>query len=649
MRDLLLRAQRRRSLFLAATAIPVSVATAAALAPVASAQSSDLLPGSSGSSGFSDFIRPGQENIDRSAPRMEFPDIQGLPEGVSVDRVEWITNRRIAIFINSKAMPGKPIQVQMLLARDWHAHPDRTFPEVWALDGLRARDDNNGWTIETNIEAQYADRNVNVILPVGGESSFYSDWQQPDNGKHYMWETFLTGELIPVLQNGFRSNGQRAVTGISMGGTAAVNLAERNPSLFKFVGSFSGYLDMTSPGMPAAVRVAQMDAGGYNTNAMWGPEGSQDWIDHDPKLGIGALKDMVVYVSAGSGKDDHGNPESVLAGPSNVAGVGLEVISRLTSQTFVNRARTENVEVIEKFRPSGVHSWEYWQFEMTQAWPYIANALGLPPEDRAGDCQPVGAIAQVAEQTKALGTCVNNEYDSGEGGKAQDFRGGTAYWSPQTGAHGLYGMINARYAEMGGPSSWLGFPKSTELGAPDGRGRMVHFEHGSIYWTPQTGAHAIPGDMMAAWGSINWERGDLGYPTGPAVDAKAGVIQPFEGGYLVRAKPSEVYWLRGEIARKYGELGHVGHALGFPRSNENLIKGGAFQEFENGNIYWSPKTGAHVIRYGGIFDAWGEDGYEQGKFGYPTADHTDVPAGGEVVEFQHGKISQSNGVVHKEV
>ncbi len=34
---------------------------------------------------------------------------------------------------------------------------------------------------------------------------------------------------------------------------------------------------------------------------------SQDWIDHDPKLGIEALKDMKVYVSSGSGKDDYGN------------------------------------------------------------------------------------------------------------------------------------------------------------------------------------------------------------------------------------------------------------------------------------------------------------------------------------------------------
>ncbi|WP_448854328.1 alpha/beta hydrolase-fold protein [Corynebacterium frankenforstense] len=641
MRDMLHRASRRRSLFLAATAIPVSLATAAALAPAAGAQSA--LPGSSGSS-LTDSIAPSGGEPERSPVRTEYPQIDGLPEGVSIDHVDWLTNRRIAIYIKSAAMPDKPIQVQMLLARDWHTNPEATFPEVWALDGLRAREDHSGWTIDTNIEQFYADKNVNVILPVGGESSFYSDWLEPDNGKHYMWETFLMDELIPVLRNGYRSNGERAVVGISMGGTAAVNLAERNPEMFKFVGSFSGYLDTTSPGMPTAIRAAQTDAGGYNTTAMWGPDGSQAWIDHDPKLGIEALKGKTVYVSAGSGKEDQ-----LGRAQGNLAGMGLEVIARMTSETFVNRAKATGVEPVVHFRPSGVHSWEYWQFEMTQAWPYIAETLGVPKEGRGADCAPIGAIA-AATSNGVIGSCVNNEYDAGENGegKAQDFRGGTAYWSPDTGAHALFGAINARYAELGGANSWLGFPKTGELKTPDGVGRFVHFERGSIYWTPETGAHAIPGDMFRHWGSTGYEKGDLGYPTGEPVERDGGIIQAFQGGWLVRDKAGENHWVRGAIAEKYGEMDGPGSELGFPTSDEKLIQGGAFQEFENGNIYWSPNTGAHFIRYGGIFDAWGKHRWEQGKYGYPTEDHQNLPGGGESVTFEHGRISQSNGVVKED-
>ena len=117
--------------WLIAAAIPTALVVGASAAP-AVAQSS--LPGLS-SSGFSDNIRPSDPpkrtpiEVDRN------PQIPGLPAGVSVDRIEWLTNRRVAVFIKSAAMPEQLMQVQILLARDWHSNPEATFPEVWALDG----------------------------------------------------------------------------------------------------------------------------------------------------------------------------------------------------------------------------------------------------------------------------------------------------------------------------------------------------------------------------------------------------------------------------------------------------------------------------------------------------------------------------------
>ncbi|MDH4657648.1 hypothetical protein J7S19_03290 [Corynebacterium pyruviciproducens] len=607
-----------------------------ALAPLAGAQSS--IPSVPNQPGVSDYL---QDDVPQRTPiRTDYPEIKGLPDGVSVDRVEWITDRRIAVFIKSAAMPGEPVQVQMLLARDWYSNPSKTYPEVWALDGLRALDTENGWTINTNIEQMFADKNVNVILPVGGESSFYSDWLGPNNGKNYKWESFLTQELPAVLKQGYRSNGQRAVTGISMGGTAAMNLAERRPDLFNFVGSFSGYLDTTSPGMPLAIRGALSDAGGYDATAMWGPDGSQQWIDHDPKLGLDALKGKTVYVSSGSGKDDFGQPDSVANGPANPAGVGLEVISRMTTQTFVDRANQARLEVVSQFRPSGIHAWPYWQFEMTQAWPYIADSLGLSKEDRGADCTVIGAIADATASGK-YGSCTVNEYDV-KGGKAQDFRGGRAYWSPDTGAHVLFGRIGAAYAEAGGPDSWLGFPVTGEQATPDGVGRYVHFQNGSIYWTPETDAQAVPKDMVDAWAEIGWEAGDLGYPVGAPKEMGGKLVQQFQRGYIVR-NGDKAYWVRGEIAKKYGLVDTVNSKLGAPVGNEELINGGALQRFEQGSIYWSPKTGANMIFNGDIRDAWGRAGWENGKYGFPAKDQESIPAGGEKVVFEHGTISQVNG------
>ena len=621
--------------------LPTAVALGVTLAvPAISDAQSSFGSFSAPDTGVSDYLD--NPSTQRSPVRTERMEIQGLPEGVSIDRVEWLTNRRVAVFINSAAMPDAPVQVQLLLPRDWYSQPNRTFPSLWALDGLRAREDENGWTINTNIEQQFADKNVLVVLPVGGESSFYADWLEPDNGKHYKWETFLMQELVPVLANGFRDNGERAVVGLSMGGTAAMNLAERNPAEFNFVGSFSGYLDTTSAGMPAAIRAAQWDAGNYTTERMWGPDGSQQWIDNDPKLGIAALKDMTVYVSAGSGADDYGQPTSVATEPANYAGVGLEIISRRTSETFVQYAKQAGVEVFTQFRPSGVHNWAYWQFELNNASPLIQKALGLGAEDWGASCAVGTAISDAAAAAN-LGACVSDEYDVA-GGKVADFANGRAYFHQDTGAVGLHGRIGALYASFGGPDSWLGFPLHGERSIKGGA--YARFQHGNIYWTPETGAVAVPTALLDKWGTQQWENGPLGYPQAEAVAIGEGLIQQFRTGYIAQAPGGETFIVHGEIAKKYGEMSVANSKLGYPTSDEMPLRGGAFQRFEHGNIYWSPQTGAHVIYYGPIFDKWGESGWENGPFGYPTEDQAQV-AGGEVVQFRGGSITQIGGQVRE--
>ena len=86
--------------------------------------------------------------------------------------------------------------------------------------------------------------------------------------------------------------------------------------------------------------------------------------------------------------------------------------------------------------------------------------------------------------------------------------------------------------------------------------------------------------------------------------------------------------------------------MGLPISNEYKIDGGWFQQFENGNIYFSPESGAQVIKYGKIFDEWGKHGYEKGKFGWPTADFESKPGVNEQ-KFQNGTLQEINGGVRE--
>ncbi|AKD95553.1 esterase [Rhodococcus erythropolis] len=571
------------------------------------------------------------------APAQAAPAVTQNSTGAAVTKVDWLSERRVALWVNSPAM-GTPIQVQILLARDWNVNPSASFPSVWMLDGLRATDNENAWTYETDAESFYADKNVNVILPVGGQSSFYSDWLEPDNGKNYQWETFLTKELPPILEKDWRTTQTRGVVGLSMGGTSAMFLTARNPGFFKFAASLSGILTTTSLGMPQAIQFAMTDAGGYNSAAMWGPPSNAQWAAHDPYALAEKLKGVSLYVSSGSGTTGpYDQPSGIPGVSTNYAGMGLEILARLTSQTFATKLNQLGIPAQVNYRPSGTHSWPYWQFELHQLWPQLANAIGVEVEKPA--CGTSGEIGATAAANGWIGDCITPEY-SVAGGLAQDFRNGRIYFTSGTGAQPVAGRIAGAYMNTGAAAGPLGFPRTPELGTPDGRGRFNHFQNGSIYWTPQTGAHPVSGDILAEWSAQGWEGGPLGYPTADeiATPGKPGKVQGFEIGAMY-SSANGTHAVLGMIMGKYGELGWENGWLGFPKSNEVPIKdNGRFTEFEGGNIYWSPGTGAWSVENGPLFDGWKSVGYEGGRLGFPISDKFDIP-GGVQQNFQFGYIT----------
>jgi hypothetical protein len=95
-------------------------------------------------------------------------------------------------------------------------------------------------------------------------------------------------------------------------------------------------------------------------------------------------------------------------------------------------------------------------------------------------------------------------------------------------------IIDRKYQELGGAGGFLGQPRGPEKNTPDGRGPYTHFEGGSIYWTPETGAHEVHGAIRNKWADMGWERSFLGYPT---TDEKQtpdgrGRYSRFEGGTI---------------------------------------------------------------------------------------------------------------------
>jgi diacylglycerol O-acyltransferase / trehalose O-mycolyltransferase len=255
---------------------------------------------------------------------------------------------------------------------------------VYLLDGLRAPDDRNGWDIETGAFGWYADSGLSVVMPVGGMSSFYSDWYQPavGNGQTYTykWETFLTSELPAWLSanRGVSTTGN-AVVGLSMSGGAALILAAYHPGQFIYAGSLSGFLNPSDGFWPVLIGLAMNDAGGFNATAMWGLPTDPAWRRNDPMLQIGRLvgNGTRVWVYCGNG-----NPSDLDAGLGSnlVPAQFLEGLTIRTNKAFQQRyLAAGGRNGVFNFPANGTHSWGYWGGQLQAMKPDLQRVLGAAP------------------------------------------------------------------------------------------------------------------------------------------------------------------------------------------------------------------------------------------------------------------------------
>lgn len=198
----------------------------------------------------------------------------------------------------------------------------------------------------------------------------------------------------------------------------------------------------------------------------------------------------------------------------------------------------------------------------------------------------------------------------------------------------VYGEIAKKWQALGGPSGFLGAPLNDETGTPDGVGRYNHFQHGSIYWTPATGAHEVHGLIRDRWAQLGWERSALGYPISDERPMGDGVgrYSNFQGGTMFWSPATGAHEIHSAIMPKWIALGGSKSFLGYPVSDDTLApdRKGRYVHFQHGSIYWSPGTKAHEV-HGFIRDKWAALQWERGALGYPVSD-----------EFQSGVYRRSN-------
>ncbi|RYE40729.1 MAG: hypothetical protein EOP24_39680 [Hyphomicrobiales bacterium] len=143
-------------------------------------------------------------------------------------------------------------------------------------------------------------------------------------------------------------------------------------------------------------------------------------------------------------------------------------------------------------------------------------------------------------------------------------------------------------------AAWIGKRlHDGERPCKDGIGRYADFENGSIYWHPNVAdgeAIAVPTAVYETWKGVQWEQGQLGYPTQRhKVIAGAGDVQAFQGGAIYRRPGQPGRIVHGAILKFWASLGYENSAYGWPTSNEYETDGGGrAQSFDRGVLRWHP-------------------------------------------------------------
>ena len=163
---------------------------------------------------------------------------------------------------------------------------DGPFPVLIWLSGLTCTEDN--FTTKAGAYRAAAEHGLIIVAPdtsprgegvaddpaydLGQGAGFYLDATQAPWSEHYRMESYVTGELVELIDREFPTAGVRSIFGHSMGGHGALTLALRHPDLFRSVSAFA---PISSP--------TRCPWGEKAFTAYLGPDRA-GWEDHDAAL-----------------------------------------------------------------------------------------------------------------------------------------------------------------------------------------------------------------------------------------------------------------------------------------------------------------------------------------------------------------------------
>ncbi|WP_455901490.1 alpha/beta hydrolase [Rhodococcus gordoniae] len=297
-------------------------------------------------------------------------------QSATVERIEKHTDRDWSLFVYSPSM-DRTIELQVLRPADTSA----PRPVFYLLNGAGGGQDRATWREQTDVVEFFGDKNVNVVTPIGGAFSYYTDWLEDDPvlGRN-KWATFLTEEVPSVVDATLGASGRNAIAGVSMSATSALALAQHAPDLYQGVGSYSGCAETaTETGSRYAEIVVGF--GGGEAENMWGPVAGEYWNEQDVVRNAEKLRGKAVYVSTSSGVPGPYElkawEQSGVAVLPDVALLGLIEAGVSDCTTRLRGALdAAGVEATYSIRSEGTHTWGYWQEALHESWSVLGEAIG---------------------------------------------------------------------------------------------------------------------------------------------------------------------------------------------------------------------------------------------------------------------------------
>ncbi|MCX7541338.1 hypothetical protein OS128_00190 [Corynebacterium sp. P5848] len=92
------------------------------------------------------------------------------------------------------------------------------------------------------------------------------------------------------------------------------------------------------------------------------------------------------------------------------------------------------------------------------------------------------------------------------------FQNGFIYWHPQAGAHTVSTYTAEYWKRQGWEAGWMGYPTTDEFGVRDGQGTKQVFQHADVYRSPLWTIASVKGRIRDRYNELGGVEGELGYP-----------------------------------------------------------------------------------------------------------------------------------------